>query len=142
MKRNQKLGWMGRWCSMEVNMNLKECLLCWRGCMSCLKVKNSGSITDENLHPYHSHVFYNRSKLWVFRPCSNSWSIHSCDMMLCHWIIGFWCYKTTHWSRLQESSVQEGLSGMLTLEMRLLLCLRMWETSYPMTWFLFKYWNI
>jgi hypothetical protein len=84
-------------------MSLKECLLCWRGCMSCLKVKNSGSITDENLCPFHSHVFYNRSKLWVCTLCRNSWGIHSCDMMLYYWIIGFWCYKTTHWSHLQES---------------------------------------
>jgi len=32
-------------------------------------------------------------------------------------------------------SVQEGLLGVLTLEMRLLHCLRMWETSYRETWF-------
>ena len=58
MKRNQKLGWMVRWCSMEVNMSLKACPLCWRGCMSCLKVKHSGSITDGNLCPFHFQVFF------------------------------------------------------------------------------------
>lgn len=71
MKWNHKLGWMDHWCSMEVNMSLKECLLCWRGCVSCLKVKNSGSITDENWSHFHSDVFYDRSKLWVFRLISN-----------------------------------------------------------------------
>ena len=95
MKRNQKLGWMVRWCSMEVNTSLQECLLCWRGCMNCLKVKNSVSITGGNLCLLHFQVFYNRSKLWVFRLCSNSWGIHSSDMMVLNWIIGFWYYKTT-----------------------------------------------
>lgn len=64
MKTNQNLVWMDRWYSMEVNVILKECLLCWRGCVSCLKVKtNSGSITDEDLCPFHSHIFYKRSEL-------------------------------------------------------------------------------
>jgi len=92
-------------------MWLKEFLLCWRGCMSCLKVKTSGSITVENLCPLHSHVFCNKSKLWVCRLCSSGWCIHSCDMILYHWIIGFWCFKTTQWSHLQGSKYRRRTFG-------------------------------